>query len=141
MTARQALWVGAKLLGIWLLVDALRSLAAAFPFPLGPEEQTLLHHFTAHPIQAIVQGGLGLLLFWRSAALAGRIAEGDFFGAGLVLIGAATAIVTLAELVSLIFMPGGTVPWGVACEPLIGIVLGLILFFWGLSPNRRPTAL
>ena len=141
MTARQALGVGAKLLGVWLIVDALRSLATAFPFALGAEEQALLHHLTAHPLQALVQGALGIVLIWRAPVLATRIGEGDFFGGGLILIGLGTAIVALAELVSLIFMPAGTVPWRVGVEPIVGLLLGLILFAWGVSPGRRPSAL
>jgi len=141
MTARKGLEIGAKLLGVWLLVDALRSLAAAFPFALGQEEQALLHHVTAFPIQALVQGALALVLIWRAFTLADRVQDGDFFGMGLVLIGLYTAIITFAELISLIFMPGGTVPWRVAVEPVVGLVIGLILIAWGISPGRRPAAL
>lgn len=141
MTARQGLEAGAKLLGVWLIVDALRSLATAFPFALGQEEQALLHHLTAHPVQALVQGLFGIVLIWRAPVLAGRIGEGDFFGAGLILIGVATAIVSFAELLSLIFMPAGTVPWRVGVEPIVGLLLGVILFVWGASPGRRPSGL
>jgi len=141
MTARQALEVGTKLLGVWLIVDALRSLATAFPFALGQEEQVLLHHLTAHPVQALVQGLCGIVLIVRAPVLATRIGEADFFGAGLILIALGTAIVALAELVSLIFMPAGTVPWRVGVEPIVGLLLGLLLFAWGISPGRRPANL
>jgi hypothetical protein len=131
VTARDWFLAGARLLGLWLVVDALLSLSAAFPYPLGAPEAGM-PVLAMHPAHALVQGllALGLLLAaprclaWLPGETTPR---GGLVGAGVLLMGVWLVIAALATLAALLFFPPGTIPWRLYVEPVVALLLGVLL--------------